>query len=227
MAKVLIVEDDLSTIDLLKDLLLSEHYTVEATDNGKEALYLLENYHFDLAIVDWELPELAGVDVIQYCRDRGSQVKFLILTGRRSTADKVRGLDCGSDDYLTKPFDTAELSARIRALLRRQDQTHSNIITCGVITLDMVSHQVRVEDQEIKLQPTEYALLEFFLRHPNQAFSNEAILERVWKAESDATDNAVRTCVARLRKKLGTSDDTNPRIVSLHGFGYRLECDRT
>ncbi|MBX9691441.1 MAG: response regulator transcription factor, partial [Cyanobacteria bacterium] len=131
-----------------------------------------------------------------------------------------------SDDYLTKPFEIVELIARIRALLRRPDNTQSNAIICGAVTLDPVSHQVRVNDSEVKLLPTEYALLEFFLRHPNQVFSIQAILDRVWRTESDSSESAVRTCIVRLRKKLNSDENTNPRIVSVHGFGYKLVSDK-
>ncbi len=226
MAKVLIVEDDHSTADLLKDVLSSEHHTAETSDNGKDALYMLENYFFDLAIVDWELPDISGPDIVKHCRDKGLKLKFLMLTGRRQTSDKVKGLDSGSDDYLTKPFEIVELTARIRALLRRPDSTQSNDIVCGAVALDPVSHQVRVNDKEVKLLPTEYALLEFFLRHQNQVFSIQAILDRVWRSESDSSESAVRTCIVRLRKKLNSDENSNPRIVSVHGFGYKLVSDK-
>lgn len=220
MAKVLIVEDDHSTVNVLKDILEAEQHTVESASNGADAMFLLDNYQFDLAIVDWELPDAAGVDIIKRSRERGVSLKFLILTGRGDSSDKIKGLDSGSDDYMTKPFDKGELMARVRALLRRPNDVQGNELKAGNLTLNTVSHQVQVGDQEVDLLPKEYSLLEFFLRHPNQVFSIEAILERVWKSESDSSESAVRTCVTRLRKKIESED--GPQIVSVHGFGYKM-----
>ncbi|MBX9693366.1 MAG: response regulator transcription factor [Cyanobacteria bacterium] len=222
MIRVLIVEDDLASSKLLSDFLTSEHYSVVATDNGSGAISLLENEQFDMAIIDWELPDISGVEIIKASRERGLQTKFLMLTGRQHALDKVEGLDSGADDYLTKPFEIAELSARVRALMRRPEDMKPTVIKYGVVTLDTVSHKVHIRGEEVKMLPTEYALLEFFLRYPNQVFSIAAILDRVWHSESDASESAVRTYITRLRNKLATNEEESPRIISVHGYGYKL-----
>ena len=222
MAKILIVEDDPSTVDVLQDFLESEQYTIDVARNGSDAIYLLKNYQFDLAIVDWGLPDLSGCDVIQNCRKFGSSIKILMITGKREAADTAEGLDAGADDYVTKPFHLAELAARIRALLRRPGEAPRKTLNAGPITIDTVAHRVTVEGEEIKLLPKEYALLEFLIKHEDQVFSVEALLDRVWQSESLTGESAVRTCVTRLRKKISTGKKSSPKIISIHGEGYKL-----
>lgn len=222
MAKVLLVEDDLVTCDMVRDWLEHELYVVEEAHNGEEALDLLKLYQYDIVVLDWALPGLSGVETLQKFRSSGGVTPVLMLTGRRSISEKETGLDAGADDYLTKPFDMRELSARLRALLRRQAAPRSSVMSCRSITLDPASCQVTRNGEELKLLPTEYALLEFFMRHPDRVFSTDDILNHVWKSDSEATATAVRTYITRLRKKL--DQEGKPSIITtVHGIGYKLE----
>jgi DNA-binding response OmpR family regulator len=221
MAKILIVEDDRLTCSMIRDWLEYEHYTVEEAHSGQEALELLKAYSYDVVILDWELPEVTGIDILRQYRSQGGKIPVLLLTGKREIAEKEEGLDAGADDYLTKPFDIKELSARVRALLRRSPNLSPMVITHGNVTLELAACRVTRKGEEVKLLPTEYALLEFFMRHPNQVFSTETLLNKVWKSDSEATALAVRTYITRLRKKLDV--EGQPSIIStVYGLGYKL-----
>lgn len=221
MAKILIVEDDQLTSSMIRDWLEYEHYMVEEVHTGQEAITLLKTYPYDLVILDWELPELSGIGILKEFRAYGGKIPILLLTGKRETAQKEEGLDAGADDYLTKPFDVKELSARVRALLRRPPALSPTLMSHGNITLELKTCRVTCRGKEVKLLPTEYALLEFFMRHPNQVFSTETLLNNVWKSDSEATGLAVRTYITRLRKKLDI--EGQPSIIStVYGLGYKL-----
>jgi DNA-binding response OmpR family regulator len=145
-----------------------------------------------------------------------------MLTGRGSISDKEAGLDSGADDYLTKPFNMKELSARIRAMLRRSTSQPSNVLTTGDLVVDPGKYKVLRKGVEIQLLPREFALLEFFMRHPDEVFSAEALLQRVWHSESEATSDALRTCIKRLRQKIDNSDEDSV-IQTIPRVGYRLK----
>ena len=221
MAKILIVEDDRTMADLLKQTLEMEKHSVELTDNGETGLELLKNYQFDAAIVDWEMPILDGVEMVRRFRDAGGFTPILFLTARSSVPEKEMGLDAGADDYLTKPFALRELSARVRSLLRRTAPTKTSQLRCGPIVLDTVTGEVTREGELVTLLPQEFALLEFFLRHPNQLFPGNALLNHVWSTGSETTEVGVRTCITRLRKKLSVEGQESV-IHTVHGQGYKL-----
>jgi DNA-binding response OmpR family regulator len=222
MAKILLIEDDLVTAQMVRDWLENERYTVEEAHNGEEALDFIKTYEYDVLIVDWMLPQSSGVEVIKNYRLSGGRAPVLLLTGKRSVMEKEFGLDSGADDYLTKPFDMRELSARIRALLRRSPQVRSAVLRCGNIALDTATCTVSRDGTDIKLLPTEYSLLEFFMRNQGVVFNSASLLEHVWKSDSEATDVAVRTYITRLRKKIDT-DGKPSLITTVHGLGYKLE----
>lgn len=219
MPKILIIEDDQANANLIRDWLTHELYTVEAVYTGEDGLYMCKNFPFDLVIIDWGLPSISGIDIIQQLRLCGRELPILMLTARKETSDKERGLDVGADDYLTKPFEMRELSARVRALLRRTPIFKEDILRCGAIELDRLSRRVSVNGQVVTLMPTEYSLLEFFMRHPDQVYSIDELLTNVWRSDSEAGEMAVRTYITRLRKKLGE----HGRIRTVHGMGYKLE----
>jgi len=221
MAKILLVEDDLPLARTVKGWLSLEHHSVETVHNGLQALDTLAVYEYDLIILDWQLPELSGLEVCKQFRARGGLTPILMLTGKSAIAEKEAGLDAGSDDYLTKPFHMKELSARVRAMLRRAARLTSNVLSAGKLTLDPSNYRVTVNGEEILLQKREFALLEFLMRNPNKVFSAEALLERVWASETDATSYAIRTCMMRLRKKID-SDPESSLIETIKGVGYRL-----
>lgn len=223
MAKILIVEDDLDLRAIVEDWLKHEHHVVECASRGNEAVELLNIYPYDLIILDWELPELNGIQILRQFRNRGGRTPVLMLTGKGALDEKETGLDSGADDYLTKPFHMKELSARIRALLRRPAEPGETLITVGDLSLNPTTFAVTRGGAQIKLLPKEFALLEFLMRHPDQVFSAEALLDRVWRSDSDAAPETVRTCIKRLRKKLD-SESEESLIQTLHGIGYKLHC---
>jgi len=222
MAKILIVEDDSDLASRLSQWLVHERHSVEVTASGQDALNFLKTYTFDLIILDWILPEVSGVEICKNFRASGGKSPVLMLTRKGDVVDKETGLDAGADDYLSKPFHPRELSARVKALLRRQPQYSPEMLIAGEITLNRTSHVVTSGGEQVKLLPLEFSLLEFLLRHPKQVFSKDALLERVWPAQSEASLEAVRTCIKSLRKKID-SRTAHPLIRNIHGVGYMLD----
>lgn len=221
MAKILVVEDDLNLCDFLLDSLQLERYTVELVHNGLDALERLRISDYDAVVLDWSLPEMDGLTLCKQIRSERSTVPILMLTGKDTVSDKLVGLNAGADDYLTKPFDVRELIARLKSLIRRSAGLGSNELKVGPLILDPDKHSVRKNEVEIQLLPTEFALLEFLMRHPDQVFSQDALLQRVWTSESEATSEAIRSCVKRLRKKID-GDSPEPILQTVHGVGYKL-----
>jgi DNA-binding response OmpR family regulator len=222
MAKILIVEDDKQLSGLIVDWLTGEKHVPEPVYEGTDGLERLKFYKYDVVILDWELPGLSGPEICQQFRHDGGQTPILMLTGKKEIEDKTTGLDAGADDYLTKPFHMMELSARLRALLRRGSADVSRtVLTAGHISLDPASRKVLSNGKEISLQPREYSLLEFLLRHPNQPFSAEAILDRVWSSESDASPDTVRLQIMRLRNKID-AEGKESMVRTIHRVGYML-----
>ncbi len=222
MAKVLIVEDDVALGKMVRDWLLMEHHKVEIVTDGADAKEMLKVYDYDIVILDWELPHVSGIEILKEFRSRGKSTPVLVLTGRSAIDDKETGFDAGADDYLTKPFHGKELTARLRALLRRPEGYVGDLLTFGNLTLDHANYEVKKDGEEIRLLPKEFALLEFLMRNPNRVFAAEALLNRVWVAESEATVDALTTCIKRLRKKIDVAGQESI-IRTIHGVGYKLE----
>ncbi len=222
MAKIILVEDDKSIREDVVDWLEFEKHTVEAVDNGNEAVDRLRLYEYDLVILDWELPGVLGIDICKKYRAFGGIAPVLMLTGKNAIEDKEAGLDSGADDYLTKPFHLKELSARIRALLRRPSTMTGTVLKVQNISLDTNTKKLSKDGEEIPLSPREYALMDFLMRHPGEVFSQEALLERVWSSESDASVFSVYTAVKTLRKKI-TDPGGKSILATVHGLGYKLE----
>lgn len=221
VAKILIVEDDMALSESLKAWLETEKHCVDSVDNGITAKEYLKSFEYDLIILDWNLPGCEGIDVCRDYRSNGGDAYVIMLTGQSSPEYKENGLDNGADDYVTKPFDSRELSARIRAMLRRPTSINSNVIKSSVLELDMKSHQASIEGKPLKLMPLEFSLLEFLVRHPNEVFSCEALLKRIWNAEADVGLESVYTCVTRVRRKLKASGQES-LIQTVHGVGYKF-----
>lgn len=221
MAKILVVEDDLSMAQMLEDILLAEKHIVDVCQDGDSGLYQACNYDYDLLLLDWELPDMSGIDIINSYRERGGMCPILMVTGRGTSYDKECGLDTGADDYIVKPFDKSELNARVRALMRRPKEVTRAVLAAGNIKMDTAKGRVYVDEVEVKLFPIEYSLLEYFLRHKEQLFSANDLLDRVWNSDAEATEVAVRTHIARLRKKLSGMTD-QAAIETVYGAGYRL-----
>ena len=222
MAKILVVEDEQDLAIPIRDWLTREQHVVEIVDNGLDALDRLKVYKYDVVILDLMLPGVNGLEVCRRYRSEGGASSILMLTAKSSIEEKEVGLDAGADDYLTKPFHLKELSARVRALLRRHTQSTSREIRIGGLVLDVVSRTVHMDGTEIHFVPREFSLLEFLMRHPNQVFSAEALLDRVWASDTMASPDTIRTYIKILRKKLGC-EGKDSFIKTVHGVGYKLE----
>ncbi len=221
MSKILLVEDDAAMSESLEALLRAERYTVDVAIDGLTALEFLRSYEYDLVILDWQLPGMSGIDVCENYRLGGGMAFILMLTGQNTVEQKERGLDTGADDYLTKPFATRELMARIRALLRRPPSVTSEVLRMGTVEIDTRAKEVRVNNSPVKLMPLEFSLLEFLARHPNEVFSCETLLKRVWGADSDVSLDSVYSCMNRLRKKLQPRSSCE-MIQTVHAVGYKF-----
>jgi two-component system response regulator TctD len=221
VAKILLVEDDKDLNNLVRTFLLCEHHTVETTFNGADADGLIQCGNYELIVLDWDLPGKTGIELLRDLRATGSTTPVLMLTGKGGIDEKMSGLDSGADDYLTKPFNMRELGARVRALLRRPAAISSNNVLTGAgIQLDVSKYRVVKDGQPISLLPKEFQLLEFMMRHPNQVFTADALLLRVWPSDSEATAEALRSTVKRIRKKV---DPAGELLRTVHGVGYILE----
>ena len=220
MAKILIVEDDESLRDALQLTLELDKHIIDTAADGAEAEFKIKSFDYDMVVLDWNLPDTTGVKIIKDYRIRGGRMPILLLTGKSSSSDKESGLDSGADDYLTKPFDDVELKARIRALLRRPPLVGEATLKCKNISMDTVQHTVFKDGELVQLMPREYQLLEFLMRHPDQVFSQEALLNKVWPSSSESTVEAMRTTLKRLRKKL---DPESEIIGTIHGVGIVLK----
>jgi two-component system, OmpR family, manganese sensing response regulator len=222
MAKILLVEDDLRVAEALEDWLTEDSHTVEVVHNGADALDRLRFYQHELIILDWDLPDMSGIEICRQFRATGGQLPVMMLTAKGSGEHHEMGLDSGADEYVTKPFDPRELSARIRALLRRKPQVDAVVLKAGVLELDPRGGRVTRAGKEVHLQKKELALLEFFMRHPGEIFSPDALLDRVWKSESEASHDAVRMQIKSLRSKID-SEGEESYIKTVHRVGYKFQ----
>jgi two-component system KDP operon response regulator KdpE len=222
---LLIVEDELAMLRFLRSALGAQAYTLVEATTGKEAIAKATSYNPDLVLLDLGLPDMDGLDVLD--RIRGwSKVPVIIVSARGQEQDKVRGLDAGADDYLTKPFSVGELLARIRACLRRStlgDQDEP-VFQTGDLRVDLASRQVFVKDEEVRLTPIEYRLLAEFVRHAGKVLTHRHLLKEVWNVHNQEQAHYVRIFVHQLRQKI-EEDSARPRyLLSEPGVGYRLKC---
>jgi OmpR-family two-component system manganese-sensing response regulator len=223
MSKILLVEDELDLSNQIRDWLLRDHHMVEAIDNGEMAHHQLRVSKYDLIILDWQLPGMSGLEICKKYRAQGGKSPVLMLTARSTVDDKEAGLDAGADDYLCKPFHLKELSARVRALIRRSSGGQAeNILHLKDIALDPSARRTSKGGNEIRLEPKEFALLEFLMRNRNVVFSADALLDRVWESDTSVSPDSIRTYIKALRKKLDTAGEPSI-ITTVHGLGYRLE----
>ena len=223
MARILLVEDDKDQATTIDEWLSSEHHNVVISYDGEEGQYRIENDVFDVIVLDWDLPKVTGLEILKRFRMKKGTTPIIMLTGKGTISDRESGLDGGADDYLTKPFSLRELSARIRALLRRPNEVISNVLTVGKLVLDPVKHRVTKNGEEVQLLPRDFALLEFFMRNSDVVFSTDALLQRVWEDDTDATSDALRTAIKRLRKKLDEGEDETKSVIeNIPRVGYRM-----
>lgn len=209
--RILIVEDETTLANTLARCLLEEGYAADIAYDGDEGVAFAETVIYDLIILDLMLPRLDGMEVIRRLRNERIQAPVLMLTARDTVADKVRGLDAGADDYLTKPFALAELLARVRALLRRESENKSTVPQVGDLTMDTVSRQVRRGEKEINLTNKKYALLEYLMRNPNRVLNRTQIAEHVWDYDFSGMSNIVDVYIRFLRRKI--DDNFEPKLL--------------
>jgi len=221
--QILVIEDEIKIAHILKRGLQAEHYTVDIAQNGEEALEKVEINTYDFIILDLMLPKVDGITVCKTLRNKKVNIPILILTAKDDVEDKIAGLDAGADDYITKPFSIEEISARIRALLRRSKKTTSVVLTVRDVTLDPATKIVRRGKKEIVLTAREYALLEYFMRNTNTILSQSQILEHVWDNQYEGLSNIVETYVKYLRQKLKTSPHSKEVIHTVRGLGYKMQ----
>ncbi len=219
--KILIVEDDNKMRNVLKRSLADSGYLVDTADNGATALEFALTNIYDLIILDIGLPEINGIEVCRKIRANSVSSFILMLTGRNELNDKISGLDAGADDYLCKPFEYAELEARIRALCRREPAIAPILTESNGITVNRTTREVTVNNRNIELTATEYRLLEYFMQNPNRVLTNCMLEEKIWDTETSHEYDAVKVYVSRLRHKLGF-DTTNCPIQNIYGEGYKF-----
>jgi len=222
--KILLVEDDQDTRDLLTAILGSHHYVVDAIADGPTALSLVEQWPYDLILLDILLPSLSGIEVCRQLRAQACQTPILMLTVKDSNEDVIAGLDAGADDYVAKSCESSQLLARVRALLRRRGSVEASpILSWGDLSLDPVSAQVTYQQQAIPLRPKEYNLLELFLRHPQRIFSRSAIIDHLWSMDDPPIEASITNLIKDLRGRLKTAGMTTDLIETVYGLGYRLK----
>ncbi|MGI8558249.1 MAG: response regulator transcription factor [Solirubrobacteraceae bacterium] len=223
--QILVVEDEPAVAQALSRALALEHYAVELARDGAQALELIDQRSFDAIVLDVSMPVMSGIEVCNGLRAAGDRTPVLMLTARDSIDDRVAGLDAGADDYLVKPFALRELSARLRALLRRGGESAGDgepeLLRLGDLELAPAAHEARRGPRRIELTRTEFSLLELFLRHPRQVLSRSTIFEHVWGYDFGAASNTLGVYIGYLRRK--TEEDGEPRLLhTVRGVGYTL-----
>jgi DNA-binding response OmpR family regulator len=223
MAKLLVVEDDNKTAMDTQSWLQQDKHIVDVVADGSSALDYLKSANYDLVVLDWNLPDITGLQLLKKMRASGCNTSVLMLTGFADMDHKVLGFENGVDDYLTKPFNPKELRLRIAALLRRSATARvETVISSGNLQIDTNSYKVLKDGIPVRLSPIEFNLLFTLVRNPRNVQSAEALLSQVWPADSDATPDQVRKYVRRLRDKLD-SEGKPSSIRTVHGVGYAWE----
>ncbi len=218
--RLLLVEDDLPLAEALISLLVSSGYAVDCVHDGEAAKDLVAAEQFDLMILDLNLPELDGLSVLRAMRAQDNRAAVMILTARGAAEDRVRGLDLGADDYMTKPFDVREFEARVRSLLRRQAGLRSSTLSLGLLSLDLTSRHFSGSGQIMDLPPRERAILELLVTRAGKVVAKEAIVQSVTSLEDILSDNAIEQYVSRLRRRL---QPFGLVLRTIRGIGYLLE----
>jgi len=224
---VLVAEDESAVSELLLYNLKREDYDVAIAADGEEALMMIDERAPDLLLLDWMLPKVSGIEICRRVRATGvnPNLPIIMLTARGEESDRIRGLDTGADDYVTKPFSTTELMARVRAVLRRiRPGLKEDRLTVGDIEIDRVAHRVSRNGEDIHLGPTEFRLLDYFMQHPGRVFSREQLLDTVWGSDVYVEARTVDVHVGRLRKALRQGGGDDP-IRTVRSAGYALRAD--
>ena len=223
--RLLVIEDDDALRESLGRQLAEAGFGVEQAADGREGLYFAMEYPIDLAIVDLGLPEMSGLDVIREVRARGKTYPILILTARDRWQDKVDGLDACADDYVVKPFQFEEVSARVNALLRPRGGWASSVLRAGPVTLDTARQELKVNSQPVELTSYEYRLIEHLMMRAGEVISKTELTDRLYDQDFERDSNVIEVFIGRLRKKLDPDNSLKP-IETLRGRGYRFALER-
>jgi DNA-binding response OmpR family regulator/HPt (histidine-containing phosphotransfer) domain-containing protein len=221
--RILLVDDDEALMEALATCLKDQRYAIDIATDGSMAWEFILLFDYDLVLLDWMIPEIDGISLCRRLRAEGYKMPIILVTARDGSSDKVMGLDSGADDYVVKPFDFAELTARIRALLRRDSQTASPVLQWDGLSLNPKTCETKYHDRVLPLTPKEYGLLELFLRHQERVFSPGAIIEHLWSGEDPPGEESVRTHIKGLRQKLKAVGVAKDTIQTVYGIGYRLK----
>lgn len=216
--RILLVEDDHPLANTMLGMLRDEQNTVDWLDDGQQALNTLPNEHFDLVILDLTLPRVDGLNILHAIRKQGVKTPVIILTARADLDEKLQGLDAGADDYLTKPFAMSELKARIRAVTRRADGQTQSGLTVGGLSLTPETGQLMLGDQRVTLPRSEFQILHYLMRHPDQVATRRRLEEQLYGWEQGVESNALEVHVHHLRRRIGKSV-----IRTVRGVGYMLD----
>lgn len=221
MTRILLIEDDKTVHEAIVDVLTMNGDQVLSAYDGPGGAELMACGDCEVIVLDVDLPGRSGFELCRAYRAAGGALPILMLTGKSAVDDRITGLDAGADDYLPKPFDIRELCERIRALLRRPPGLLAEVVYAGDLEVDLARHTVSRGGAVLPLLDSEYAVLAYLLRHRGQIFSVQDLLNNVWNSESDSSEDAVRQCVARLRKKIDSAGEAS-LIVTVKGSGYKI-----
>lgn len=223
--RLLVIEDQPKIARIIATALRREHHAVDISHDGDEGFRMAATEPYDLLVVDRMLPGMSGTDIVRQLRAEGRVMPILLLTALGTTEDKTFGLDSGADDYLVKPFAIDELTARVRALLRRPPIQHSDIIKLDDLEIDKTKQSVKRENKIIDLTSKEYSLLEYLMLHPGQILSKDTLIAHVWDFDADILPNNVEAYIKQLRKKVD-KPFKKPLIHTVRGFGYKIEAGK-
>ena len=226
--RILIVEDEKPIRDMVYFALDNDGFEIIEAVDGREATEILAQNNPDLILMDWMLPDVSGLELVRRIKrdEISSEIPVIMLTAKTEERDKIEGLDSGADDYITKPFSVKELSARIRAVLRRSESTlEGNKLSYGSLVLDLDAHHVLVGEMQIEVGPTEFRLLEFFMTHPDKVYSRSQLLDYVWGRSKFVEERTVDVHILRLRKLL-KPHNCHTMVQTVRGYGYRFVADK-
>lgn len=220
--RILIVEDEISLADAITAILKKEQYFADAVYDGRDGLDYALSGIYDLILLDIMLPRMNGLDVLREIRNNNISTPVMLLTARTEVDDKIKGLDCGADDYLTKPFNKGELLARVRALTRRKGEIPSNELVFGDITLNQSTYELSCGSLNVKLGAKEFRIMQMLMFVPKSIISKDEFIEKIWGYDSEAEYNSIEVYISFLRKKLGAIKST-VQIKASRGIGYYIE----
>jgi len=224
--RLLIVEDDHKIANAIKKGLEQEHFAVDISFDGKDGLGQALTIDYDVIILDRMLPEIDGIEICRILREKNNHIPIIMLTAKDRLNDKVEGLNCGADDYLTKPFAFLELLARVRALIRRPQKVDGNILTVGSLSLNTSNYEVSRKGKNIPLSSKEFSLLEYLMRNPDRILTKDNIISHVWDYDADILPNTVEVYIGYLRNKIDKGHPESKKMIkTARGFGYKLTAD--